>query len=102
MFVPLAIPLPPPVKLTARDAEPFNEPSGADRGLLRPAPDEIHDLVPYVVRHPDPHQISPRLFFNATCSAISSANTSSLVWIFLVRYSMRSCSGWWLVRDFVW
>ncbi len=96
VLVDLAVALPPVVELTGRDAEPLDEPPGADLGLLRPAPDEIHDLVPHIVRDPDPGQSSPRLFFSATCSAISSARTSSLVWIFFSRYSMRSCSadGW--------
>ena len=31
---------------------------GADPGLLRPAPDEIHDLIPRIVRDPDPGQRS--------------------------------------------
>jgi hypothetical protein len=91
VFVHLAIPLPPAVELT-RDA--LNEPPGADPGLLPSAPDEIHDLVPHVVRYPDPPQISPRLLFKATCSAISSASTSSLIWILPSRYSIRSCFGW--------
>src|SRR3954465_15526246 len=101
VLVHLAIALAPVVALTGRDAEPSNESPGADLSLVRPAPDEIHDLVPRVVRHPNPVQISPRLFFKATCSAINSASTSSLVWIFLVRYSIRSCSGWWLARALV-
>src|SRR5258708_24093887 len=33
-----------------------------DLGLLRPAPDEIHDLVSRIVRSPDPGQSSPTLF----------------------------------------
>ena len=93
VFVHFSISLPPAVEFAARDAEPLHETSGADLGLFRPAPDKIHDLVPHVVRDPDPDQISPRLFFRAMCSAISSARTSSLVWIFFVRYSMRSRSG---------
>ena len=97
-----AVSLPPTVELAGADAQPSDEPSDADLGLLRPAPDEIHDLVPHVVRDPDPVQISPRLFFKATCSAISSARTSSLVWIFFSRYSMRSCSACWSGRPFVW
>src|ERR1035438_8281079 len=78
VFVRLAIPLAPAVELAARDAEPLHDTSGADPGLFRPASDEIHDLVPHIVRCPDPHQISPRLFFKAMCSAINSATTSSL------------------------
>ena len=93
VLVGLAVALPPVVELAGPHAQPLNEPPGADLGLLRPAPDEIHDLVPHVVRYPDPVQSSPKLFFSATCSAISSARTSSLVWIFFSRYSMRSCSA---------
>src|SRR5450631_4626316 len=85
VFVHLAIPFPPAVELAAPDAEPLHEPPGADLGLLRPAPDEIHDLIPRIMRNPDPGQSSPRVFFSATCSAISSARTSSLVWIFFSR-----------------
>jgi hypothetical protein len=40
-------------------------PPGADLGFLRPAPDEIHDLVPRIMRNPDPGQSSPTL-----CSAL--------------------------------
>ena len=36
------------------------------------------------------------------CSAINSARTSSLVWIFFSSRSMRSCSGWRLWRLLVW
>src|SRR5712671_1947240 len=93
VLVRLAVSFPPPVELAGRYAEPSDEPSDADLRLLRPAPDIIHDLVPHVVWYPDPVQISPRLFFKATCSAISSASTSSLVWIFFSRYSIRCCWG---------
>ncbi len=98
VLVRLAVSLPPVVELAGwMPSHPMNRPAPIS-GLLRPAPDKIHDLVPHVVRHPDPGQSSPRLFFSATCSAISSARTSSLVWIFFSRYSMRSCSAWWLGR----
>src|ERR1035437_10452636 len=102
VFVHFAIPFPPAVELTAPDAEPLHEPPGADLGPLRPAPDEIHDLIPRVVRRPHPGQISPTLFFKATCSAISSASTSFLVWIFFSRYSIRSSWGWCAARAFAW
>src|SRR6185369_1837303 len=102
VLVHLAIPFAPAVELTGRYAEPANESPGADLGLLRPAPDEIHDLVPRVVWHPEPFQISPRLFFKAMCSAISSASNSSLVCIFFSRYSIRSCWGCEFGRPFVW
>ena len=85
VLVHLAVAFPPVVELAGGDVEPPDEPPGADLGLLRPAPDEIHDLVPRIVRNPDPGQSSPSVFFSATCSAISSARTSSLVWIFFSR-----------------
>src|ERR1700746_266326 len=66
----------PVVELAGGDVEPPNEPPGPDLGLLRPAPDEIHDLIPRIVRNPAPGQSSPSVFFRATCSAISSARTS--------------------------
>src|SRR5919106_6482507 len=91
VLIDLAIAFAPAIELAGRHGEPLDEPPGADLGLFRPTPDEIHDLVAHIVRHPDPGQSSPRLFFKATCSAISSARTSSLVWIFFSRYSIRSC-----------
>src|SRR5690242_5465590 len=100
VLVHLAVALPPVVELAGGDVEPPDEPPGADLGSLRPTPDEIHDLVPRVVRNPDPGQSSPSVFFSATCSAISSARTSSLVWIFFSRYAIRSWSAEWLVGRF--
>src|SRR5215831_13397678 len=96
VLVHLAVPFAPVVELAGCDVEPSDEPSGADLGLFRPAPDEIHDLVPRIVRNPDPGQSSPSVFFSATCSAINSARTSSLVWIFFSRYAIRSWSAEWL------
>src|SRR5580700_7376826 len=93
VLVHLPVAFPPVVELAGGNVEPLNEPPGTDLGLLRPAPDEIHDLIPRIVRDPDPGQSSPTLFFRATCSAISSAKTSSFVWIFFSRYAIRSCSG---------
>src|SRR5712692_6204429 len=54
VLVHLAVAFPPVVELAGCDIEPPNEPPGADLGLLRPAPDEIHDLIPRVVRNPGP------------------------------------------------
>src|SRR5882724_1126479 len=88
VLVHLAVAFPPVVELAGGDIEPHDEAPGADLRLLRPAPDEIHDLVPHVVRNPDPGQSSPSVFFRATCSAINSAKTSSLVWIFFSRYAI--------------
>jgi hypothetical protein len=45
------------------------------------------------VSHQTPFRYPQDFFFRATCSAISSAGTSSLVWIFFSRYSIRCCSG---------
>ena len=63
--------------------------AGPSAALLRPAPDEIHHLIPHVMRHPGLGQSSPRLFFNAMCSAINSAKTSSLVCTFFSKNSIR-------------
>src|SRR5438067_301204 len=79
VLVELAVAFPPVVELAGSDVEPHDKPPGADLGLFRPAPDEIHDLVPPVVRNPDPGQSSPSFFFSATCSAINSARISSLI-----------------------
>src|ERR1041385_1614107 len=92
VLVGATVALSPIVEFAAGHAQPSNESPRADLAGLRPAPDEIHDLVPHIVRHPDPVQSSPSSFFNAICSAISSARTSSLRWIFFSRNSMRSCS----------
>src|SRR6516162_7032685 len=75
VLVHLSIAFPPVVELAGGDVEPLDEPPGADVGLLRPAPDEIHDLIPRIVRDPGPGQSSPMPFFSATCSAMSSART---------------------------
>src|ERR1051326_1887626 len=85
VLVYLAVAIPPVIELAGTDIEPPDEPPGADLGLLRPAPDEVNDLIPRIVRNPDPGQSSPSVFFSATCSAINSARTSSLVWIFFSR-----------------
>src|ERR1700730_16337301 len=55
--------LPPVVELTRGYTQPRNESSDVDLGLLRPAPDEIHHLIPHIMRHPGRGQSSPRLFF---------------------------------------
>ena len=44
VLVGLAVAFPPVVELAGGDAEPRDEPPGADLGLLGPAPDEIDDL----------------------------------------------------------
>src|ERR1035441_1134003 len=88
------VPPPPVVELVGPHAQPMDESSGADLGFFRPALDEIQHQVPHIVRHPRLGQGSPRLFFRAMCSAINSANTSSLVWLFFSRNTIRCCSAW--------
>src|SRR5215813_5240340 len=100
VLVRLPVAFPPVLELAGGAIEPHNEPPGADLGLLRPAPDEIHDLIPRIVRNPAPGQSSPLSFISATCSAINSARTSSFVWIFCCRYAIRSWSAEWLVGRF--
>src|SRR3989442_14833639 len=99
-----SIALPPVVELTRGYTQRINESSGPDLGLLRPAPDEIHHLIPHIMRHPGLGQSSPRLFFNAMCSAISSARTSSLVCTFFSKNSIRFCfsSTWRRGRSVDW
>src|SRR5580692_8602760 len=43
VLVDAPIPLPPVIKFAGGHAQPRDETSDADLGLLRPAPDEIHD-----------------------------------------------------------
>src|SRR5215831_12991506 len=62
MLIHLAVPLAPAVELAGCNVEPPDETPRADLGLPRPAPDEIHDLVPRIVRNPGPGQ-SSQLFF---------------------------------------
>ena len=54
MLVGFAVALAPLVKLAATNSQPFDEPSDADLRAIRPAPDEIYDLVPRIMRNPDP------------------------------------------------
>ena len=63
VLIHLAITFPPVVELAGSDVEPPDGTPGADLGLLRPAPDKIHDLVPRIVRNPDAVQSSPSVFF---------------------------------------
>src|SRR6516162_5243970 len=86
--------LAPVVELARPDAQPLRETPDANLGRFRPASDKIHHLIPHIMRHPVLSQSSPRLFFNATCSAISSARTSSLVWTFFSKNSIRFCFAW--------
>lgn len=79
----------PVVKLAPGDPQPKDKTHDCDLRLLRPSVDEIYNGIPDIVRHPDGSQISPRLFFSATCSSMSSASTSSLRFILASRASIR-------------
>src|SRR6266702_3911499 len=62
VLVHFSVAFPPVVELAGGDVEPHDKPPGADLGLLRPAPDEVNDLIPCIVRNPDPGQSSPSFF----------------------------------------
>src|SRR5437588_4045913 len=63
VFIDPSVAFSPVVELAGSHAQPVDESSGADLGLFRPAPDEIHHLVPHIVRYPHFGQSSPRFFF---------------------------------------
>src|ERR1019366_9179244 len=71
VLIGLSVSLPPVVELAGLDAEPLDEPPGADPGLLGPAPDKIHDLIPHVVRTQTPVRV-PQDFFLARCAPPSA------------------------------
>ena len=52
VLVDAPVALPPVIEFAGGHTQPRNESPDADLGLLRPAPDEIHHLVPHVMRHP--------------------------------------------------
>jgi hypothetical protein len=52
VFIHSPIALAPVVKLAGTNAKPPRKSSNADLGLLRPASDKIHHLVPHIMRHP--------------------------------------------------
>jgi hypothetical protein len=62
VLVHFAVAFPPVVELAGSDVEPTDEPPG-NLSLLRPAPDEIHDLVPRIVRNPDLRSEFPKRLF---------------------------------------
>lgn len=78
MFVDLAVTILPGVPLAGMDAQPVDELLGSEIGLVDPAVDEINDRVTRVMGNPRATQSSPRSFFSATCSSISSERTSFL------------------------
>src|SRR5215470_8304222 len=71
VLVDAPVPLPPVIELAGGHAQPMDKPSDTDLSAFRPASDEIHDLVPHIMRNPVAGQSSPRLFFSAMCSAIT-------------------------------
>ena len=62
VFVQRAVAFTPAVKLARRNRQPSQEAFDADLGFLRPASNEIDDLVANVGRDPLASQLSPRLF----------------------------------------
>src|SRR5581483_6376794 len=101
VLVHFAVAIPPVVELAGGDVEGLDEPPRAGLSFLPPAPEEIHDLVPRVLQNPGPRRVPQALsFFRATCSAIISARTSSLAWIFFSRYPIRFWSAEWFGRTF--
>src|SRR5262249_59062052 len=82
---------PPVVELARRQPQPEDEGAHRDFGLRAPAAHKVDHLVAAVVGYPLSLQISPRLFFRATCSSISSARTSSFFFSLASRKAMR-CS----------
>src|SRR5882672_10457272 len=92
MLVGLAVALAPVVKLAHAQLHPAQQSLDRKVSLLRPTPDEIHYSVADIRLNPATVQSSPSSFFNATCSAINSARTSSLCRIFFSSFSIRCCS----------
>src|SRR5215831_12337499 len=78
VLVHLPVAFPPVVEFAGSDVEPPDKAPGADLGLLRPAPDEIHDLIPRIVRDPAPGQSSPSFFLGP--HARPSARTEPRPW----------------------
>src|SRR6266853_1253565 len=91
VFVHLAVAGAPVVELAGGHAQPAHELLGGDLRPLAPAAYEVDHLVARIVGYPLAFQISPRLFFKATCSSMSSASTSSFFFSLASRKAMR-CS----------
>src|SRR5207344_1502490 len=83
-----AVAFPPVVELAGGDVEPLDEPSSADLGLLRPAPDEIHDLVRMSCGTQTPVRVPQDFFLGLRVRPSVQPGTSSLVWIFFSRWSI--------------
>src|SRR5262249_45310326 len=78
VLVGLAVAVLPGVPLGGGEAEPAQQASDGQAGLVRPAVDEIDDLIAAVVGNPQSVQSSPSSFFSWTCSSMSSERTSCL------------------------
>src|SRR6476620_3228442 len=84
VLVHLPVAFPPVVELAGGDVEPPNEPPGTDLGLLRPAPDKIHELIPRIMRNPDAGQSYPQCLFLARRAPPASVASSCVLSISLV------------------
>src|SRR5579884_1644748 len=78
MLIGLAVAALPGVPLGGGQAQPEQEASDGNAGLVGPTLDEVNDLVAGVVGNPDAFQSSPSSFFSWTCSSMSSERTSCL------------------------
>jgi len=74
-----SVPITPVVECTVCHTEPGKKTWDTDPGTVRPMQDEINHGIPHFSRCCRIFHISPRLFFNATYSSISSDKTSFLV-----------------------
>src|ERR1700745_3961134 len=75
---------------THRDPRPMNGSADADLSLLRQAPDEIHHLIPHIVREPSTRSEFPKAFFLRRCALPSARPGPRLsLHLFLTR-TMRS------------
>src|SRR5438874_1873369 len=92
MLVGLAVALAPVVKLAHAQLQPPQQSLDRKASLLGPASDEVHHRIADIRLDPAAVQSSPSSFFNATCSAINSARTSSFCRIFFSSFSMCCCS----------
>ena len=76
MLIDLPVAPLPVVVLAGRNVQPADEFQSANPAPITPVSNKIHHLVPRIVGHPRSTQTSPSVFFRATCSSISSDNTS--------------------------
>ena len=72
VLVHLTVPFQPVVELAGGDVEPLDEPSGADLGLLRTAPDEIHDLARVSCGTQAPVRVPQAFFFGSSEKSVGT------------------------------